>query len=229
MNETRDLNISPRNQEQRDQKGIQKFSLHQIKQHFDETVKSIEEQFKIADGFVNNKLDGKEYIWRSQIVFLVAALDFYMHELTKYGLCEIFGGNWEKTNKYKNIKIEMETVHKILEAGDKISCFREYVDKRYQKITMMSFDSINEQFKLLGIDATVISNSAFSKTEPIGDKNELKTRLDSLYRRRNLIAHQNDRSHADATIQDIFEDEVRQFIDDTIKIIDSIDSAVHKK
>lgn len=30
-----------------------------------------------------------ENIWRAQIIFLASALDFYMHELTKYGLCEI--------------------------------------------------------------------------------------------------------------------------------------------
>ena len=67
----------------------------------------------LHDLLKSGKIIEGENIWRAQIVFLASALDFYMHELTKYGLCEIYNENWERTDKYENLQVNM-TVHKIV-------------------------------------------------------------------------------------------------------------------
>ena len=73
---------------------IVKFCLNEIKEHFDENLGYIREQFCMADERVENgKEDEAENIWSAQIVFLESAFDFYLHELTKFGLSEMFTGN----------------------------------------------------------------------------------------------------------------------------------------
>ena len=70
---------------------VTKFNIEEIFEHFSEALKAIRAQLAVADELVEQKKNTEaEYIWRSQIVFLASALDFYMHELTKLGLCEIY-------------------------------------------------------------------------------------------------------------------------------------------
>ena len=48
------------------------------------------------------------YLWRAQIVFLASDFDFFMHELAKFGLCQIHEGSWADTQKYENIQISLK-------------------------------------------------------------------------------------------------------------------------
>lgn len=70
---------------------LNQFNLNEIINHFQNGIDSIENQFNIADYLTsNNKIEEAQNIYRSQIVFLESILDFYMHELVKYGLFQIF-------------------------------------------------------------------------------------------------------------------------------------------
>ena len=80
----------------------------------------------MADGLVEyGKVIEGENIWRAQIVFLASALDFYMHELTKYGLCEIYNENWDRTDKYENLQVNMKVIEVALKSGEDIDWFLE--------------------------------------------------------------------------------------------------------
>ena len=69
------------------------FELEQIKQHFYDSLKDINNQFSIADELckVGKNTSAKD-VWRSQIVFLEGIFDFYIHELSKYALVQMFNG-----------------------------------------------------------------------------------------------------------------------------------------
>ena len=57
------------------------------------------------------KINGMHFaseIWRSQIVFLDSALDFYIHEVAKLGIIKIFNNEWDETNQYREIKVSMD-------------------------------------------------------------------------------------------------------------------------
>ena len=111
--EERNLDLVARNEETRDKfhTEVIRFELDQILQHFVEAIQSINAQFDVADGLVEyGKVIEGENIWRAQIVFLASALDFYMHELTKYGLCEIYNENWDRTDKYENLQVNMKVI-----------------------------------------------------------------------------------------------------------------------
>lgn len=197
----RNLDLMARNENTRDkfQTEVVRFELDQVLQHFVETIQTINAQFDVVDELIESgKVIEGENIWRAQIIFLASALDFYMHELTKYGLCEIYNENWNHTDKYENLQVNMKAIEIALKSGEDIDWFLEYINNYYRAITMVSYESVKDQLKLLGISLASVADGAFYQrggTE--NTKGRLKRRLNELFSRRNIIAHQSDRAHTD--------------------------------
>lgn len=231
--EERNLDLMSRNEETRDKfhTEVIRFELDEIMQHFTETIQAINAQFDVADELLESgKVTDGENIWRAQIIFLASALDFYMHELTKYGLCEIYNENWSRTEKYDNLQVNMKVIEVALKSGEDIDWFLEYINGYYRAITMVSYESVKDQLNLLGIKSELVAERAFYQrggTEKTKDK--LKRRLNELFGRRNIIAHQTDRAHADAQVNTITKEIVQNFICDIEKIVDSIDAEARNK
>ena len=90
-----DLNLAERNVNTRAACNIEVFSLEKIKQHFDDSVALIMKQTVIARELkAEGKTEEAKDILRSQIVFIDSAFDFYMHELLKLGITNLFHGEW---------------------------------------------------------------------------------------------------------------------------------------
>ncbi len=87
---SRDISLPARKEGTREKfhTDVVQFDLDEIKNHFIDSMSAIDAQFIVAEDLINSgKAAEAENIWRAQIVFLASTLDFYMHELTKYGLC----------------------------------------------------------------------------------------------------------------------------------------------
>lgn len=112
----RELSLHPRVEDTRDKITIEpviQFSLSEIKERFDETIVGIEGQFALAESLIEDgRTESAKEIYRSQIVFLESALDFYIHEISKYGVISIFTNKWSKTERYSNFKIPMSIFEK---------------------------------------------------------------------------------------------------------------------
>ena len=137
----RSLELSTRKEDTRNKNVpiVVRFEMSQIKQHFDESVSVVNSMFLIASDLVNlGKKEQAENIWRAQIVFLVSAFDFFMHEITKFGLEKIFDGDWEVTKKYNNITLDFATLTTALKAGEDSEWFVEFVNEQFAKDTMVS-------------------------------------------------------------------------------------------
>ncbi len=225
--ENRNFDLAPRRENTREQRyetDVIHFELPDIYAHFQENVDSINAQMEVADHLVDeSQLEIAETIWRSQIVLLASAVDFYMHELTKYGLCEIFDESWEVTTKYKNLMIRMEYVNIALKSCDGIEWFLEYTNNLFKEDTMISHESIKKQFNLIGIDLKEVADFAFydsDSSEPTQEK--FKERINALFKRRNAIAHQSDRAHTDAQTEEITKELVEEFLHDIKNVIEGI-------
>ncbi len=229
----RNLDLTARNEDTRDKfrTEVIRFELNQILQHFTESIQAINAQFGVADELCKaGKITEGENIWRAQIVFLASAFDFYMHELTKYGLCEIYNENWNRTDKYDNLQVSMKVIEIALKSGEDIDWFLEYINGYYQVITMVSYESVSNQLKLLGIDLVRVADNAFyQRGETEKPKHKIKRRLNELFTRRNIIAHQADRAHTDAQVTIITKEIVQDFIHDIEKIVNSIDTEARNK
>jgi hypothetical protein len=188
---------------------------------------SIKSQFKLSEQL---KADGNiQYkdILRSQIVFLDSALDFFMHEITKYGMLQIFQGVWEKTERYKNFTIRLGEISDILRNPEQGNWFLDIVNDSYAEDTFMSADAVIGQLNLIGIKWQNVADRAFyaqGSTTPTKDK--FKHTLNNLFRRRNQIAHQADCLHETGAKIDIEREAVEKYICDIEKIVTAISEEI---
>lgn len=231
--EGRNFDLEPRQEEIREKisPAIVKFQLNEIEEHFDENLQYIRSQFDIADElFQDGREEEARNIWSSQIVFLESAFDFYLHELTKYGLSEMFAGNWDKTKKYNNLSVRMSIVDRALNAREDPGWFLEFVNEFYKEITLVSYESVKDQMNLLGLDLQKVADTVFYERDSvIKTKYKLREVLEMLYCRRNVIAHQSGRRHSDAQREKITKSMVGKFIEDIEKIVREIHKLAKQK
>ncbi len=226
----RDLTLTPRTEEVRDKQNTEAvvfFNLAQIKSHFEDNVTTIEKQFNIADGLgLDEKSEECNTIYRTQIVLLESAFDFYIHELSKYGVINIFEDNWPKTERYQNMLIPMKHVEIGLASRESNTWLLEFINQRFARDTYTDYEPLNDQLNLLGINLTEALKKAFPKPRfPDASYREGKTILRDLFRRRNQIAHQSDRKHSNAEHNTINKDYVVKCINEVKVIV----AAIHAK
>lgn len=229
----RNLDLAPRQEEIREKVSpvIVKFHLNEIEEHFDENLQYIRDQFAIGDElWRNGRGEDAGNIWSSQIVFLESAFDFYLHELTKFGLSEMFIGNWDKTEKYNNLSVKMRIVDKALNEREDSEWFLEFVNEFYKEITLVSYQSVKDQMNLLGLNLQEVADAIFyERGSTVKTKDKLENSLEGLYRLRNVIAHQSGRRHSDAQREEITKDMVEKHIENVERIVKKIQKLAGQK
>ena len=200
-----------------------KFSLDEIKKHFEDSISAIEEQFKTIDLLESKDREKIDYILRSQIVFLGGSLDFYFHEITQFGIMQMYDEIWQETKPYKNLNIKLGTILGVLKGEKDDSWFIEFINYEYSKISLISYDSIEKAMNMIGLHMYQIANKIYG--EEIERKErviKLKERMNRLCERRNCIAHQFDMFHENAEKKPIHINTVREFIEDAKEIVDVV-------
>ena len=221
----RNLNLTQRKLNTRDkiQPEVVKFSLDEIKKHFEDSISDIEEQFKTIDLLESKDREKIDYILRSQIVFLGGSLDFYFHEITQFGIMQMYDEIWQETKPYKNLNIKLGTILGVLKGEKDDSWFIEFINYEYSKISLISYDSIEKAMNMIGLHIYQIANKIYG--EEIERKErviKLKERMNRLCERRNCIAHQFDMFHENAEKKPIHINTVREFIEDAKEIVDVV-------
>lgn len=221
----RNLNLTQRKLNTRDkiQPEVVKFSLDEIKKHFEDSISAIEEQFKTIDLLESKDREKIDYILRSQIVFLGGSLDFYFHEITQFGIMQMYDEIWQETKPYKNLNIKLGTILGVLKGEKDDSWFIEFINHEYSKISLISYDSIEKAMNMIGLHMYQIANKIYG--EEIERKErviKLKERMNRLCERRNCIAHQFDMFHENAEKKPIHINTVREFIEDAKEIVDVV-------
>ena len=230
----RDLTLNQRVEDVRDKQpvpSIVEFDLEQIKERFDNNIASIRKQFDIAESLKSKgDIEECETIWRSQVVFLESALDFYIHEVSKYGMLNIFSGDWEKTEKYNNYQVPMKYVEEGFKNPESKAWLLKYLNERFGTEVYLSADAMKNQLNLLGLYFEPVMERAFPKSSSSDTSHrEGKKVVKELFERRNQIAHQTDRQHNDATQNAITREYVEQCLADVVAIVNSIHAIAIEK
>ena len=228
MSTKRDLSLSPRRENQRDARPIDppvQFSLNEIKQHFIDSLDSVKAQYNVADTLLaEGNTDGCKTIWRSQVVLAEGLMDFYIHEMSKHCLFKMFTGNWDKSDKYVSFMVPMGKVEEAIAATESKDWFFAYLNDRFSRDVFISKESMRDQLNLIGIGFSAVMFKAFpSENEEISTKKGSQIVKD-LFERRNIIAHQNDRSHSSAVQNDI----TKEFVSDYISKVEAIVNSIHE-
>ena len=170
-----------------------------------------------------DKYKESENIYRSQIVFLESILDFFMHEITKFGLYRIFIKEWESTEKFKNLEIPMSIVMNALTNTESTEYFFDYINSRYSSEVMQDWSVIREQLNLIGVSWSLVCQLCNPGKDEKDSVTNAKIKLIELYKRRNEIAHHNDRRHTDAEQQGI----TRSYVEEKMEFIDNFVNAIY--
>lgn len=140
-------------------------------------------------------------ILRSQIVNVVSALNRYLHEKVRKGICDIFLGNRPITAKFKNFSLSSDTVMRIWGDSSLTIIEREMLinDAVSQSLKTLSFQQavkIKDALSYLWDEPHKITVVAKEMGVPGATDNDkqryLSQRLDLLVERRNQIAHESD-------------------------------------
>jgi len=195
----------------------------------------IAEQVDIINSF-NNLLSGikerldfeysevksfiKEEFFRSEIVMLVSALDYYMFEILKTGITQIYLKERETTESFDNLKLPMKYLTSALENPESNEWLSEAIVEVFGTSSFQSVKQINyvlsiiSKKKILGKIASSMSLS----------RRELTHKINNLCLRRHQIAHNSDipcESNKEESIS--FE-----YIQESIKLISDFINEMHK-
>ena len=85
--------------------------LDEMYEQFCKNVETVKEKFHIAEQLDNvHEEKAVKDIYRSQIVFLESALDYYMHCLGIYAMVQMYNNHWDKTRGYSDLKVPIDKV-----------------------------------------------------------------------------------------------------------------------
>ena len=162
-------------------------AYNQYKQHLS-YVRDLHAIYKAISQQITNVIDLSD-ILRAEIVFAVSAFDFYIHEIVKAGLIEIYLNNRTITNQSKQFPISMESVINALNSSPTDVYWLEKEIK--EKLGWRSFqrsDKVNEALKY------IIDNQIWNRisTEIDQQPEHIKKELDLIIDRRNKIVHEAD-------------------------------------
>lgn len=227
----RNLELTPRTVGTRERPLIHtiQFELDTIVNRFSNNLDAIKAQFNLVEQLKINNDSQYEDVLRSQIVFLESAFDFFMHEITKYGMMQIFQRIWAKTDKYNNFKLRLGDISDVLQNPEQENWFLDIVNDSYAEDTFMSSDAVTTQLNLIGVNWKNVADRAFyEQGSTVPTREKFKTVLDSLYKRRNQIAHQADCSHETGIRMNIERKTVENYIRDIADIVNSIQDEIQE-
>ena len=206
------------------------FSREEIYNHFYESLTNIKEQFKVADSLADNgNTNGCETVWRSQVVLAEGLLDFYLHEISKYCMYQMFCNNWNKTEKYASFMVPMDKIEIALTKSSSNDWFFEYLNNRFSRDVFLSKESMRDQLNLIGVSFKDVMAKAFPRADVNTSNKDGAIIVCELFKRRNEIAHQNDRDHATAIQNNISKEFVEDYIHKIENIVDGIHTIIKEK
>ncbi|WP_312451549.1 HEPN domain-containing protein [Comamonas sp.] len=123
---------------------------------------------------------------RAQIVLAVSALDYFIHEITLYGMIQTFEGNRPATDAFLKHKISGSVY--LAPTGQALTVFRNDVKERNSFLSFQQPDKIAEAIRMFhgkplwrGVASRLGSNEVL-----------IKEQLRLIVERRNKVAHEAD-------------------------------------
>jgi len=164
--------------------------MYKTIQHFRANISRVKEIGGLYDalsGLTTSIIDASDLL-RSQIVMTVSALDHYIHEITRFGMLEIFDGKRTPTEAFLKFQISIETLQLTISAGVSSSLLENEIREKHSYLSFQHPDRIADATRLF-YPSPLWPDVASILSTPV---NDVKTRLKLIVERRNKIAHEAD-------------------------------------
>jgi len=127
-------------------------------------------------------------ILRAQIVLSVSALDYYVHEITRLGMIEVFNGLRSPTNAFRRFQVTIDATMIGLKTIGDSAWFEQEIREKHSFLAFQHPEKIADAIRLFSdceLWPSVASKLGLSVQE-------VKNRLRLIVERRNKIAHEAD-------------------------------------
>lgn len=182
--------------------------LSGLKYSFENLLKSAHEQ---------------DYVLRSQIAFLFSLFDFILHEIVKFGLVNMFAGQWNKTNNYMKLVLSMEDFEKGKLELFSETWFLSVQDQKFSTSSLCGYDKMCEHFGLMGISKKEVADKAFYvQGSKVKTEEQFRETIYQLNKLRNPIVHQASLDVRTLDVIPITEDQVLYLMNNLNKIVHAI-------
>jgi hypothetical protein len=160
-------------------------------------------------------------LWRSQIVLVVSALDYFIHELARLGMIECAKGRRAKTDAYLRFEMPLSATESAIAGSAYEVWVGETVRERHSWQSFQDPDKLADAIRLM---------SPVKLWEAVGHElgeppRDVKTRLKLIVDRRNQIAHEAD---LDPTNPGTRWPINAPLVDDTVDFIEKVGDAIYK-
>lgn len=196
---------------------------------FRTTIRSIDDRFLIYHRLKKQQLYREaEDLLRFQIVYIMSALDFFMHELYSYGIIKIFKRQKRKTNRYKTFRVPLQLVEQAIFDGENIQYhLKNTIIEINRTFTFMHPARIQELLHTIGFrEAFLDAQQTLRHKRILKGRESLSSTLEKIYQRRNKISHQTDIEHGGSKRLSITLEEVQHYRDVIYYMVESIYESV---
>lgn len=174
------------------------------------------------DGLTTPIIDSTD-ILRSQIVFVVSALDHYVHDVTRIGMLEAFNSQRDKTDAYLKFPISTRTLMSSQSNSQVITLFEQEIIDRHGYLAFQHPDKIAGAIRLISPIALWEEVAKIMGKEAV----HVKITLKLIVERRNKIAHEADLDPSfPNTLWPLFLSDTDSAIQNIVDIGESIHDAI---
>lgn len=158
---------------------------------FNKNINSIKERLELYRKLAkDNVLIATDDMFRLEIVMLISAVDYYIHEIVKEGIIQIFNNEREETKGYNSFVISLQCVKKALKNPESVDWLKEEISFRNKIVSFQKFDKIKNAIAIITNNSKNIFRNIAKKMNK--DNEGLEKELNKIIDRRNNIAHQCD-------------------------------------
>jgi hypothetical protein len=159
-------------------------------------------------------------ILRSELVMAVSVLDYYIHEIVRLGMLEVYRGTRPDTPAFLQFQISLESVRQAVSAPTSDDWLENEIRERHSWRSFQQADHIADAIRLIS-DISLWEQVSNHLEMPAQD---VKEQLNFIVDRRNKIVHEAD---MDPTPYDTRWPIDVVLVDDSINFIEQIAETIH--
>ena len=190
---------------------------------FKENLKRVRELGGLADAvekLTTSVIDVSD-LWRAQVVLVVSAMDYFIHEITRLGMIDCAKGVRPKTDAYFRFELPLSATESAISGTAHEVWVGETVREKHSWQSFQDPDKLADAIRLI---------SQLKLWEAVGNElglppKDVKTRLKLIVDRRNKIAHEAD---LDPTNPGFRWPITALMVNDTVDFVEKIGDAIYK-
>ena len=194
--------------------------ISQFKQNIDR-VRNSHATYSILNIKTTEVIDVSDVL-RAELVLVVSAFDYYVHEVVRQGMLEVFQGKRVETPAFRKFTVPLECLREAISNPSTFDWLENEIIIRHSWKSFQQAEKVAEVIRLIS-DISLWAEIANKLGK---NSNELKSTLNLIVDRRNKIAHEADMDPSYPGIRwpidEVMVENAIEFIEEIVEIINQI-------